>query len=177
MVIRVSGYPGSGKTTLCKRLAEALGYQYHYAGGIFREMAKEKGMSIEDFYKALDKDPELEKSIDAKQEEIMCKSDNQIMEGRYAPFQPCPFDTRNVLVMVEPSESARRGLLRPENAGRSLADMQRQTEERVLVERKRFNDLYGIENHLDPKHFDIVIDTTGLTSDQTFEKVMSELKH
>lgn len=175
MVIRVSGYPGSGKTTLCRHLAEALGYEYHYAGGIFREMAKEKRMSIEDFYIQLAVDPKVEHEVDDKQKAIMAIRNNLIMEGRVAPFLPCPFKTCNILVTVSAEESARRALMRPENAGRSLEDMEAQTLARVEAEDKHYYALHKIEGHLDPKHFDIVVDTTSMTPDQVFECVMKEL--
>jgi len=56
-VIRVSGNIGSGKTTLSKRLAKELGYGYHYTGGIFRKLAAEAGLSIEDYYAQVSANP------------------------------------------------------------------------------------------------------------------------
>jgi CMP/dCMP kinase len=175
-VIRVSGYPGSGKTTLCKRLAEELGYEYHYAGKIFRDMANERGQSIEEFYASLSAEPELEKSVDEKLGALMQKQDNLVMEGRVLPFLPSPFKTVNILLTVDEHEGARRALERPENAGRTLEDMAHQTAGRLSTERKRFQDLYGIEDHLDPKHFDIALDTTGLTPDGTFQTIAGRLR-
>ena len=49
-IIRVGGNLGAGKTTVCKKLAEYLGYRYFNTGGVFREMAKERGLTIEKFY-------------------------------------------------------------------------------------------------------------------------------
>jgi len=33
-----------------------------------------------------------------------------------------------------------------------------------------------VEDHLDPKHYDIVIDTTSLSPDETFKRVVDELR-
>ena len=49
MIATVSGPPGSGKTTASRLLSEKLGYPLVYVGNIFREMAKERGMSLADF--------------------------------------------------------------------------------------------------------------------------------
>ena len=38
--VLLSGALGSGKTTLAERLSDGLGYEYYYAGGIFRRMAE-----------------------------------------------------------------------------------------------------------------------------------------
>lgn len=175
-VIRISGYPGSGKTTLSKRLSEALGYDYHYTGSVFRKMAQERGLTVEEFYRQITSNPELEKSLDAVQAEIMNIKDNVIVEGRVAPFQKTPFRAINILLTVEPATGARRELIRPENKGRSVTEMVKATEERVASEGARYRSLYGIEDHLNARYFNIVIDTTKLSPDETFEKVMARLK-
>ncbi len=168
-VLRISGYPGSGKTTLSKRLAQFLGYEYYYTGGIFRAMAEEKRLSIEEFYKQIASDPELEKSVDSKQEDIMKAKDNLVVEGRIAPFQASPFQTINILLTVDLREGARRELLREENKERSLEEMIALTRERVKNEEDHYFSLYGIKNHLGKEHFDMVIDTTALSPDAVFE--------
>jgi len=175
-IIRVSGYPGSGKTTLCKRLAAHLRYEHHYAGGIFRAMAKERGLSIEAFYEQVAKDPSLEQSVDEKQAELMQTFDNLVMEGRMAPFQKTPFKTINVLLTVDPDVGAKRELEREENRGRSVAEMRELATKRIETERSHYRDLYKVPNHLDPEHFDIVLDTSGLSKDEVFTEIMHGLK-
>jgi cytidylate kinase len=162
MVIRVSGNAGAGKSTLCKRLAESLQYQYRYAGGIFREMAIKKNISIESFYKMLASDPELEMSVDVKTAEILKTTDNMVIEGRMAPFLPCPFPTINLLITVDPVEGARRAAMRPENKSRTVEEMQQLNAERQAIEKERFLALYNVTDNLDPTHYDILIDTTNL---------------
>jgi predicted cytidylate kinase len=176
MVIRVSGHPGAGKSTLCKRLAEALGYQYRYAGGIFREMAAKRNVSIESFYKALKNDPQIETSVDQKTAEIMSVEENLVIEGRMAPFLPCPFENIRILLTVDPREGARRATLRPENAGKSTEEMLRENTDRLALEKERFEKLYHITDHLDPKHYDVALDTTNLTPDQTLDAILKKIK-
>ena len=49
-IITIGGNVGAGKTTLASKLAEALGYEDLSMGGLFREIAAERGMTIEEFY-------------------------------------------------------------------------------------------------------------------------------
>ena len=175
-VIRVSGHQGSGKTTLCKRLAEEMGYAYTYVGGIFREMAARQNKSIEQFYGELANDPEREKKVDAEIAASLATKDNQIIEGRMAPFWETPFKKINLLLTVDPIEGARRQQERDENKDIPLEEMARLSAERLANERQRYKSLYGIENHFDPRHFDIVIDTTKLSKDEVFEKAWSEIQ-
>ena len=70
MIITIGGNVGAGKTTLAARLSKALGYDELYIGGIMREIAAERGITIEDFYARLKQEPELERSIDERQRKL-----------------------------------------------------------------------------------------------------------
>lgn len=175
-VIRVSGHPGSGKTTLCKKLSEILGYRYTYTGGIMREMAAQRGQSIEEFYKKLADDPELEKSVDQQQEDLMRVESRLIVEGRIAPFLQCPYKKVNVLLTVGFEEGARRLMQRDENFGRSLSEVKNRARVRVRTERLHYRKLYGIQNHFHPGYFDIVIDTTERSPSQVLAYILKKLE-
>ena len=63
MIITISGNPGSGKSTVAKIVVEKLGLKRVYAGGIMRELALDRGITLEEFMASLSKDPKLEKDI------------------------------------------------------------------------------------------------------------------
>jgi len=48
MIITVSGSHGTGKSTYAARLAEALRIRHVSAGAVFRRIAKEKKISLEE---------------------------------------------------------------------------------------------------------------------------------
>lgn len=173
-VIRVTGHIGSGKSTLCKALAKELDYEYHYTGGIMRQMASEKDMSIEKFYKWLEQNPAMEEEIDNFQEDLMIKNDNLIVEGRMAPFLSCAFKTVNILLKVRPEEGARRLQQRPENKNNTVEELMRMVKERTDEERKRYFKLYDLDDHLDENDpiFDKIIDTTHVTVDSVLRDAL-----
>jgi len=175
-IIRISGYPGAGKTTIAKRLASALGYKYFCAGSVFRAMARERGQSIEDFYRALKTDPDSEAKVDAKMAALMQKRDNLVLEGRVAPFQKSPYKTINILITVAPEEGARRQSLRPENAGKSVGEIEKLTAERIQNERDHYDRIHGIKNHLTESAFDIVINTTALDAESVAQIVLDAVQ-
>jgi len=91
MIITISGLPGSGTTTVSKRLQKLTGFHYVSAGSIFREMATEKKMTLEDFGKLADSDLEIDKDLDSRICSLVnsytgCRFDSQslILEGRLA---------------------------------------------------------------------------------------------
>lgn len=178
-IIRVSGHPGSGKTVLCKRLAEALGYEEHYTGGIFKKLAEEQGLSEAELYKSTPQWFELK--VDSAQASLMRENDNLVVQGRIAPFQGHNpgFKAVNILLKVSDEKGARRQLNRPSNKHLSFEEMLDQSRRRVEEERKHYKAIYGIKDHFGDKDFQgptIVLDTTHLTPDQVFEQVLEKIK-
>jgi len=174
MIIRISGHQGSGKTTVARKLAEAFGWQFSYTGGIFREMAAEAGQHLEEFYRKMKEDPELEKSIDGRQAKLMASRDNLVVDGRLAAFFPSPFLTFNIFLRVDRLEGSRRQQKRAENQGRSVEEIAAATDQRMAEERERYRQLYGIENHMDETKFNCVMDTTNLSEGQVFNHCYCE---
>ena len=176
-IIRVGGHLGAGKTTLCKKLAEYLGYQYSYTGGIFREMAKERGLTIEEFYGHLVADPVLEKSVDNRQVDLMMSKDNLVMEGRITAFLPCAFRPVNLFIKVDEAEGVRRQMNRPENRGKKFEEMLTLSRQRIQDERERYQALYQIPNHLDEKCYHIVVDSTHLSPEELLSEVIRQIEN
>ena len=175
MIIRVSGHPGAGKTTLCKKLSETLGYEFYYSGGVFRKLAAERNLSLEAFYASIANDPDIERAVDAETQRIINEKENLVIDSRIAPFQKTKFLAVSILLTVSPEEGARRELLRPENSRFTLEEMMRITQERLADEKRSFKKLYGIDDQFEPSKFDIVLDTTDLSPDEEFTAVMEQL--
>jgi predicted cytidylate kinase len=177
MIITIGGNIGAGKTTLAEGLLKALGYQELYTGGLMREIAEERGMPIEEFYKKLKAEPDLERSIDERQTKMMREHDNLVVQGRLAWFfaKGSPFQVFNILILVDPEVGAQRSVERSENSGREIGEMLAANAERARIELKRYHELYGIQNFLDERHYDFVFDTTGFTEDEVLDKVLAEI--
>ncbi|HNQ30698.1 MAG: cytidylate kinase [Methanoregulaceae archaeon PtaU1.Bin059] len=82
MRITVSGLPGSGTTSLARHLASTQNYTLISAGEVFRQMAGEKGLDIAEFGRIAEKNPSIDREIDARQREIAEARDDIIAEGR-----------------------------------------------------------------------------------------------
>ena len=84
MIITISGLIGSGKTTVCRMLGDRLGYRQVISGHVFREMAKELGMSLEEFGKLAEQDPKFDHRIDERLLNVAHGGGDLILEGRLA---------------------------------------------------------------------------------------------
>jgi predicted cytidylate kinase len=178
MIITIGGNIGAGKTTLASRLAKALDYEELYTGHIFREMAREKGISIEEFYAALKNDPAVDKEVDARQADLMRTRDNFVIQGRISWHfaKASPFRTFNIFLKVDPAIGAARSGKRTENAGREMKEMIAANAEREQVERDRYKKLYGVEDFQAPEHYDYILDTTDLDEEEVLENILAQIK-
>lgn len=64
LIIAISGLHGTGKSTYAKQLAHDFRLNYISAGALFREIAKEKGLTIEELTNLAEKDNDLDQRID-----------------------------------------------------------------------------------------------------------------
>ena len=83
VTITISGYPGSGKTTVAQLLHKKIGIPYIYSGDLFRTLAQQHHMSLEEFGKYCETHREIDEELDREQLEIL-KKGNVIIEGRIA---------------------------------------------------------------------------------------------
>lgn len=180
MILVISGDIGSGKTTLARELAKELGYNYRYTGGIFREYAAKEGKTLEEFDKAIVHDPERERAIDDEMKKFMLEGDNRIAEGRMAPFFPTPEGIKRINLFLKASEgvAVKRKAAEIESQG-GWADQKiiaKEIQERKRYAGDRYRKLYGIEDYLDPSHFDYIVDTSDLSREETYQKVKELIK-
>ncbi len=167
-IITICGALGSGKSTAAKRVATTLAYNHFSGGDFMRAMAAEKGMSLSELGDIAKVDMSVDKEIDHRQKEFMDTHDNFVIDSRlgwyWAP------DSFKVFLTVDPSISAervfadlqaKRSERKEEVSGEieSIESLQKKQAERLESERLRYKEYYGIENHFDTKHFDLVIDT------------------
>ncbi len=174
MIIRVSGHPGSGSTTFCKKLKEKHPeYEYFYMGKLIEEMAHEQGMRKEDFYTTMDE--ATERALDDRLTAVMAQGGKLIAEGRMTAFMPCPHQSITILFTVNEVQGAARLMMRPENTHLSYADACSIRQARLDEEHKHYKDLYSIADHYDRAAYDICVDTTEMTADKVWEYAYAQI--
>lgn len=176
MIISVGGYMGSGKSTIAKMLAEKLGWPRYYIGGIRRQKAKERGLTLAEYNKLGETDPSTDFEVDEYQKKLGETEDNFVIEGRTSwHFIP---HSLKIYLNVE----ARIG------AERIFADLQKSADrnetskfdtleqvltnvlERERSDRLRYRKFYNFDVY-DPTNYDFVLDTSRLTKEEVFDRV------
>ncbi|MDI9644482.1 MAG: AAA family ATPase [Candidatus Verstraetearchaeota archaeon] len=155
LVITISGPPGSGKSHCASRLAETYGVPCHSAGSIFRSIASERGLSLEELSKISASDPSIDREIDRRTEEY-AKAGGCILEGRLVSWFS-RVEGRLSFYLTAPLEVRAKRIA--EREGLSLEEARLKTAERQEGERQRYLSVYGIDIS-DLSGYDFVINTS-----------------
>lgn len=173
MQITIGGVPGAGKSTAAKLVAEKLGYDFYSMGKIRRELAEERGLTIDEFNSL----PEnTDAVVDERQKTLGREGDNFVNEGRLAfYFMP---NSVKIYFHCDINIAASRIFKEPRSSERVYADIAGvvlDLQKRMQSDRERYSGHYNIDCY-NPAHFDYVIDTTNLAIDETLEKVLEIVK-
>ena len=172
-VITISGNPGSGKSTVAKLLEEKLNIKYIYSGMIFRELAKEYKMSLEEFGKYCEEHKNIDVELDNRQLEILKKGD-VILEGRLAGW----LAYKNKIPAFKVSIIADLDIRVKRVVNREKGDIKKRKKEIIERERSesaRYKKYYNIDLK-DNSIYDLVIDSGDKTPEEIVDVILKKMK-
>ncbi len=170
MRVTISGPPGSGTTTVAKLLAKKLNFDLISAGEVFRRMAKEKKMSLAEFSRLANTNPEIDLEIDRYQKELAERRDNVVVEGRLSGWMV----NADLKVWLFASEDIRvERIARREK--KNIEDAKRETRERERIEKRRYEKYYGIDID-DWTIYHLVINSGYFTPEEIVEIIIKAIE-
>jgi len=176
MKITISGVPGSGKSTIAKKLVEKLGLRHFSVGEFQRGLAKDMNLTITELAKVAETDPEIDNKTDRWAEAIGEADDNFIMDSRIA-FNFIP-DSIKIFLDVTEDEAAKRVFhetRKEEKENTSQGKTYEALKARKDAEMKRYKKYYNID-YTNPDNYDLVVDTTSKTIAQVMQIIIKFLK-
>lgn len=165
--IAVSGKSGCGNTTVSGLLSKKLGIALiNYT---FRQLAAEKGTTLEQIMKAAKNDDSYDKYVDKHQVELALK-------------EPCVLGSRLAIWMLKEADlkvylfaDAKTRALRVFNReGGDLQKIQDFTEMRDSQDTFRYKEFYGINNN-DYDFADLIIDVNEKTPEEIVQIIIDKL--
>jgi CMP/dCMP kinase len=173
--IVVNGDLGSGKSTVSTLLAQRLGIRRISVGDLYREMARQRGVTALQLNLRAELDDKIDHYVDRLQSDIAMSGERLVVDSRLAWF----FfrDALKVHLIIDPTVAASRVLGRPESSVEgyaSVAEARERLAQRSESERVRFIDRYGADKTR-LRNYDLVCDSTRATPEDIVARVVEAL--
>lgn len=174
-IITISGHPGSGTSTLVKGVCDSKGWSSLNGGDIFRQEAKNRGLSLSEFEKICAEDESVDKSLDEiLKNHILDSNGYEVMESRLCGWWAYNLEIDCVRLWLHASEEARaeRVVVRE---GLSLDVAIANNKKRTAVDKARFEEMYGL-NPEDETPYTHIIDASNLNVKEVLAKALEILE-
>ena len=168
MIITVSGPHGTGKSTYAARLAHALRIRHVSAGSLFRRIANEKGLSLEELGEKALEDPSIDKLVDERTIAEANKG-NVVVDGQLAGW--ILKERTDLRIYLKAPEEVRLERIAKRDK-LTLQDARLQTEQRESVQRERYLRHYSFQVE-DRSIYQLVLDTSLGTIEDTAKVLIS----
>lgn len=167
--IAISGQVSTGKSTAAKNVAEKLNLEYHSAGDVFRQYALDHNIPLHDKEQIPD---ELDRKID-KELKNLAKKGGVVIDADYIGYftKDLP-SVLKVLLTCDYQTRIQRALARVS----THAENEEEIKLREVGLDKKFRRLYANKNFLNPKFFNLSIDTTNTTQEEVMEEIVKAFK-
>ena len=133
LVVTIGGPHGTGKSTYARMIATQFNLRYVSAGQLFRALAKEKALTLEELSKEAANSPEIDRMIDERSAAEAAKGD-AVIEGQLAAWMAK--DLAQIRIYLKaPNEERIRRIAHRDHLDPKAA--RKQTLERERIQRER----------------------------------------
>jgi len=173
-LITISGLPGSGTSTLSKGLAAETGWTYLNTGQVFRQLAQEAGLSLEEFGRRAEADAAIDRELDARMVELARATEvGCVLEGRLMGWIVRRHDLPALTVWLH-AEVETRARRVSKRDGQDLTQAKAATIEREKSEHRRYS-LHHEIDLADTSIYDLVLESDHSRVDELKSQVLTAL--
>ena len=173
--LTISGHPGSGTSTLVDGLCRSLNWQKLNGGQLFRDMATERGVSLEEFAQQCIDDETIDQELDALLSETMQADDSpEIVESRLAGWWAHKNGVQCARVWIEVSEHVRAARVVNREGG-SIDDQLNLIKERMELDGKRYERFYGIDIE-SREPYTCIIESDNMGAEEVLSGVLEHME-
>jgi predicted cytidylate kinase len=173
LLVTISGFPGSGTTTISRLVASALELERVPGGEVFREMAAEAGLTLAEFGRLASDRPEIDRELDDRLE-ARAAAGGCVIESRLAGWLARRAGLLAVRVWVDCDDEVRATRV-AEREGTTVAQARSENAERALLEQARYRGAYGIELD-DRSMYDLILDSSDAPAERLADAIVARAR-
>ena len=180
-IITIAGVPGSGKSSTANAIAKELGFKHFSSGDFMREIAKKRGISLNELSAQAEKDKglidnEIDKEVRKKGEESKLIIDSRLafhwIPESFKVFLELPLELSKDRIL---SNLRVNQLRRESEDGKTAEEIYEKLNIRLRSEKKRYQELYNID-YTNKINFDLVLDTKQNNLPEVVSTIIQEYK-
>jgi cytidylate kinase len=160
-VITIGGLHGTGKSSVADAVAKKFSLRRMSAGVVFRQLAKDRDMTLEEFSRVAEGNEDIDRLIDDKLREE-AKKGNAVIDGQLAAWMAGDNADLKFLLIASVENRIRRI---SERDGTDFEYARRETITREGSEKARYLEYYGVDVS-DHSIYDITINTDKYDLDE-----------
>ncbi len=153
-VITVGGLHGTGKSSVADAIAQKFNLKRMSAGVVFRQLAEERNLTLEEFSRVAEGNEDIDRLIDDKLREEAANG-NAIIDGQLAAWMAGDNADLKILLIASVENRIRRI---SEIDGTDFEYARRETITREGSEKARYLEYYGVDIS-DHSVYDLIINT------------------
>jgi cytidylate kinase len=170
-VITVGGLHGTGKSSLADAIAKKFNLRRMSAGVIFRQLAQERNLTLEEFSRVAAGDEDIDRLIDDKLREEAEKG-NAVIDGQLAAWMAGDNADLKILLIASVENRIRRI---SERDGTDFEYARRETITREGSEKARYLEYYGVDVS-DHSIYDLIINTNKYDLEEVIAIVFTAIE-
>jgi len=168
--ITIAGKICTGKSTVREYLQDALGWEGSSTGEIFRAYIKEHNLQLE----RVEEQDKIGRDVDAMIQKRLRDEEHLVIDtwinGVLSSNLPTVF---KVLLTCNDDERIKRFMEREEVSAEEARERIFNRENALLT---KLSSMYGIDDILDPNHYNIVVDTSSATVKEIGDQIISKMQ-
>jgi cytidylate kinase len=153
-VVTVGGLHGTGKSSVADAIAKKFDLRRMSAGVVFRQLAKDRNLTLEEFSRVAEGNEDIDRLIDDKLREE-AENGNAVIDGQLAAWMAGDNADLKILLIASTENRIRRI---SERDGTDFEYARRETITREGSEKARYLEYYGVDVS-DHSVYDLIINT------------------
>ena len=172
--VTISGYPGSGTSTLVSGLVSHFNWQSINGGQIFRNEAQKRGLTLPEFGELCISDESVDEELDEILRQTILGDEVEIIESRLAGWWAYKLEVASIRIWVEVNEHERANRVISREGG-TIETVLEANAKRLSIDNQRYQNMYGLTPD-DPLAYTHIVEASNISAEDVLSQAIKILE-